>query len=117
MDTAAFAREWVDAWNAHDLERILSHYSEDVVLISPIAVARLGRASGRVESKADLRTYFAKGLAARPDLRFTLRRVLDGVGSVVVDYVAADGRDAVEVMDFDGDGRVRAVRAHYSGAL
>ena len=115
MDTAAFAREWVEAWNAHDLERILSHYSEDVVLVSPIAVARLGRASGRIEGKADLRAYFAKGLAARPDMRFTLRRVLDGVSSMVVDYVAADGRDAAEWMEFDGEGRVCAVRAHYSG--
>ena len=35
-----FAREWVDAWNAHDLERILSHYAPDVVLRSPVA-ARL----------------------------------------------------------------------------
>src|SRR5207302_4356035 len=25
----AFAREWVDAWNAHDLARILSHYTDD----------------------------------------------------------------------------------------
>jgi len=23
---ARFAREWIAAWNSHDLERVLSHY-------------------------------------------------------------------------------------------
>jgi ketosteroid isomerase-like protein len=25
-----FAAEWIDAWNCHDLERILSHYAMTV---------------------------------------------------------------------------------------
>ena len=24
-----FAAEWIEAWNAHDLDRILSHYTDD----------------------------------------------------------------------------------------
>ena len=24
-----FAREWVEAWNDHDLDRVLAHYAED----------------------------------------------------------------------------------------
>ena len=73
-DREAFAREWIEAWNAHDLERILSHYAEDIVLTSPIAARRLGDPRGTVRGKAALRDYFAQGLAARPDLRFALRR-------------------------------------------
>ena len=114
MSPANLARDWVEAWNAHDLDRILSHYVEDVVLISPIAQARLGEA--RVEGKAALRAYFAKGLAARPNLTFTLNRVLEGVGSIVVDYVAADGRNACELMVLNEQGQVREVRAHYAAA-
>ena len=34
---AEFARQWIDAWNAHDLERILSPYAPDVVFRSPVA--------------------------------------------------------------------------------
>src|SRR5262245_48004117 len=26
----AFAEAWVDAWNRHDLERVLAHYAEDI---------------------------------------------------------------------------------------
>lgn len=116
MSPADLAQDWVAAWNAHDLDRILSHYAEDVVLISPIAQARLGLANGRVEGKSALRAYFARGLAARPDLAFTLRRVLTGVGSLVVDYIAADGRYASELMVLDEQGLVREVRAHYAAA-
>ena len=38
----AFADEWIEAWNSHDLDRILSHYSDDAELLSPVAAARLG---------------------------------------------------------------------------
>src|SRR5438876_10821997 len=47
----AFAREWVDAWNAHDLERILSHYTDDFEMASPLIVERMGVASGRLKGK------------------------------------------------------------------
>jgi hypothetical protein len=114
MSPAELAQDWVAAWNAHDVERILSHYAEDVVLFSPIALARLGDA--RVEGKAALKAYFARGLAARPDLTFRLNRVLEGVGSLVVDYIAADGRRAFELMVLNEQGQVREVRAHYAAA-
>jgi ketosteroid isomerase-like protein len=34
-----FAHEWVAAWNAHDLERVLSHYTEDFEMSSPFIVS------------------------------------------------------------------------------
>ena len=33
----AFAEHWVQAWNSHDLDAIVSHYEDDVVLVSPNA--------------------------------------------------------------------------------
>jgi len=44
----AFARGWVDAWNTHDLERILSHYSEDFTIESPMAVKLYPQSGGTV---------------------------------------------------------------------
>jgi len=40
-----FCNDWIAAWNAHDLERILSHYREDVLFTSPFA-ARAGARDG-----------------------------------------------------------------------
>jgi ketosteroid isomerase-like protein len=33
----AFAAEWVEAWNSHDLERIVGHFTDDVTFSSPLA--------------------------------------------------------------------------------
>jgi ketosteroid isomerase-like protein len=30
-----FAREWIEAWNSHDLDRVLSHYADDFTMSSP----------------------------------------------------------------------------------
>ena len=39
-DADSFAREWVAAWNDHDLDAVLSHYADGVVFHSPrIALA------------------------------------------------------------------------------
>lgn len=34
----AWAQEWVDAWNARDLERVLAHYADDFEMSSPYIV-------------------------------------------------------------------------------
>ena len=64
LDLAGFAREWLTAWNAHDLERILAHYSEDVELTSPFVAKLTGRSEGVLRGKAALRDYFARGLTS-----------------------------------------------------
>ncbi len=33
-----FANDWIESWNAHDLERILAHYSADFEMSSPVNV-------------------------------------------------------------------------------
>jgi ketosteroid isomerase-like protein len=108
-----FAKDWVEAWNSHDLERILEHYADDIVLTSPVAAERLGDPSGTVRGKAALESYFAIGLAAYPELRFDLVDVMWGVGSVVLYYVNQRGTMTGEVMELDADGRVTRVLANY----
>src|SRR5215469_1635474 len=43
-----FARQWVAAWNSHDLDAIMSHYDADVVLTSPVASIRNNRRERRI---------------------------------------------------------------------
>ena len=110
-----FAEEWVAAWNGHDLDRIMSHYEEEVELVSPVAAQLLGRSDGRVTGKADLRAYFQRGLAAYPSLQFDLKDVLWGVGSVVLYYANQRGSYTGEYMELSPQGRVSRVVANYSG--
>jgi ketosteroid isomerase-like protein len=109
-----FASEWIEAWNAHDLERILSHYDEAVELTSPTAARLLGLPGGTIRGKTDVRGYFQKGLEAYPGLRFQLEDVLSGVRSVVLYYTNQNGTHTGEFMEFAPSGKVIRVVANYS---
>jgi len=43
MDRKAFAQDWEQGWNSHDLDVILRHYRDDIVFRSKKAVALVGR--------------------------------------------------------------------------
>ena len=109
------ASHWVEAWNAHDLDRIMSHYEEDVVLISPVVAKILDDPSGTVSGKARLRSYFQRGLEAYPNLRFELLDVMWGLRSVIVYYVNQKGSKTGEYMELGPTGRVSRVVANYNG--
>src|ERR1700685_3299117 len=71
------AEDWIAAWNTRDLERILSHYAENVVFSSPTVVTRYGEPSGVLRGKTALRKHFRRGLeASGANVHFTLVDVL-----------------------------------------
>ena len=114
-DAREFAQSWIAAWNAHDLDAILSHYGPNVMLTSPSAVKILKNESGTIQGKAALGDYFARGLAAYPDLSFELLDVLWGLSSVVLYYVNQKGTKTGEFMEFDTDRKIVRVVANYNG--
>lgn len=111
-----FALEWIAAWNAHDLDRILAHYTDDFEMASPV-IRRLGHAAdGRLRGKAAVGAYWRAALDANPALRFEPVATLTGADSLTLLYRGATGQLVAEVMSFDADGKVRAASAHYGGA-
>jgi ketosteroid isomerase-like protein len=111
----SFAKHWIESWNAHDLDAIMSHYSDDIVLTSPVAAKLLGDPSGNVEGKTALRAYFQKGLEFYPQLRFNLVDVMCGLSSVVLYYTNQNRTKSGEFMEFDKDGKITRVVANYGG--
>jgi predicted ester cyclase len=108
------AKEWIAAWNAHDLELILTHYEEAVELTSPVAAQLLGVADGRVIGRANLRAYFQRGLEAYPELRFELEDVMWGLNSMVLCYKNQKGTRSAEFMELSVNRKVARVVANYS---
>jgi predicted ester cyclase len=104
---------WVAAWNAHDLDLIMTHYEDNVELTSPVAAQLLGISDGKVVGKAGLKAYFRRGLAAYPDLHFQLADVLCGVNSVVLYYTNQKGTRTAEFMELSATGKVAKVMANY----
>lgn len=59
-EARAFAAEWIESWNGHDLERILAHYSEQVEYSSPFVAKLSGGPSGIIHGSGPLRDYIRK---------------------------------------------------------
>ncbi len=108
------ANHWVAAWNNHDLDAIMAHYDDAVELTSPVAAQLLGVPDGRIVGKANLRTYFQRGLDAYPELHFGLKDVLWGVNSVVLYYTNQKGTHTGEFLELSAAGKVTRVVANYS---
>ena len=108
----AFAKEWIDAWNSHDLDRVLAPYVDDVEMVSPLIVTIAGEPSGRLKGKDVVRTYWKKGLQLLPDLHFELVSILLGVEGLSLTYHGHRGLVA-EVFQFGPDRKVVRGRAHY----
>lgn len=110
----AFAYDWIDAWNAHDMERILSHYADDFVMSSPLIVERTGRADGTLEGKEAVRAYWEPSLRADPPLHFELIDLLVGIDSITLYYRNVGRRVVAETFMVDGDGRVTRAMSQWS---
>jgi hypothetical protein len=109
---AHFARDWIEAWNSHDLERILSHYDDGFVMSSPRIAVVAGEPSGVLQGKAAIGAYWKKALALAPELHFELIATFVGADCVVVHYRGVRG-PAAEVFFFDEKRRVVRSAASY----
>jgi hypothetical protein len=107
-----FANHWIESWNSHDLDQILSHYTDDFDMSSPAIVGTMGEPSGKLKGKLRIKEYWSKALAKYPDLRFEKLHVLAGVGSVTIIYNGVLGLSA-EVFHLNDRGKVHAAFAHY----
>jgi predicted ester cyclase len=92
----------------------MTHYEEAIELTSPVAAQLSGTSGGKVVGKANLKTYFQRGLEAYPELRFHLEDVLWGVNSVVLYYTNQKGSRTGEFMELSATGKVARAVAHYS---
>ena len=115
----AFAREWAQAWNARDLDRVLAHFSDAIVFSSPKAVDAVGQPT--VRGKPALRAYWERALTQISALEFfvvaamwdaSVRRL-----AIIYDRKVNGRADrAIELLTFDTRGVVTAGEVFYGVA-
>src|SRR6201995_2580916 len=107
------AAEWLDAWNTHDPVRVVAHFADDVVVRSPIAAQLRPGTGGVVHGKDEVLSYYRDGLAASPDLHFSLVDVCTGVDGFTVVY--RNQRDTLvsEQLTVGDDGLASKVHVSY----
>ncbi len=108
-----FARTWIEDWNSHSLDRILSHYTEDFAMSSPFIIEFLQEPSGCLVGKKAIRAYWQSALARMPELHFELTALYVGANSLAIHYTNQQGRLATEVFWFNESKLVFRAAAHY----
>lgn len=111
-----FAKEWIEAWNSHDLDRILSHYTDDVEVSSPLVVERLGLPGGVVKGKDTVREYWRPSMSLEPPLEFELMDVLVGVNQITLYYRSANRGVVGETLFIDACGKATRGIVQWSAA-
>ncbi len=57
MNAKKFAEERINSWNSHNLDTILSHYSEDIEITTTMIKAVLGIDNGSLKGKEQVAAY------------------------------------------------------------
>jgi hypothetical protein len=108
-----FSREWLKAWNDHDLDAILRHYADTIVFHSPRIRMVTGRDVDSVTGKVELRAYWGKALNQLRDLYFEVDQVLVGSDALTILYTNERSQYVGETFIFDGHGKViRSISAY-----
>ena len=108
LDIEPIASTYFDAWAAHDLDRIMAMHAADTRFEIH---ANRGPAVGRDA----VRLAFAESFEAWPGFRFDAKRLLFGARHWTLDWTLISDTgprgevrfDCVDVVELDGDGRVR----------
>ena len=107
-----FAKKWIESWNSHNIERVLSHYHNDFIMSSPKIAIIANEPSGVLCGKEKVSEYWRKALTLIPNLNFQLISTFIGSDSIILYYRGATGL-ATEVFFFNSEGLVVRAAANY----
>jgi ketosteroid isomerase-like protein len=110
----ALAEQWMAAWNAGDLGRIMDHYAADVEFEANTVVRRWQKADGKLLGLAELREHFRLGLELVPNLHFELEDMFSAPSGNAVLYRRENGNRVLDVVELDDEGKARRVKAFYA---
>lgn len=109
----AFATSWYAAWNAHDIDAIMSHYTPEIEHSSPFIKRYNGTDDLSIKGIGGVRDYFARALQRNPTLRFDPMHITTGLESVLLVYRRMTGDLAGEVFFLNGADKIVRSVSHY----
>jgi SnoaL-like domain len=108
-----FAQSWYAAWNAHDVDAIMSHYAPTIEHSSPFIKRYNNSDDPSIVGVEGVEDYFARALQRNPTLRFDPMHLTVGLESLVLIYKRMTGDLAAEMFVFDDQGNVIRSISHY----
>ena len=114
--TISIARQWFDAFNQHDLEKLLALYADDAQHYSPKLKLRQPETNGLITGKDALRSWWWDSFERLPSLRYEPNRFIADDERIFVEYTRyVDGEDSMtvgEVLEIRG-GLIVASRVYH----
>jgi ketosteroid isomerase-like protein len=110
------AQQWFTAFNAHDLEKLLSLYDDNAQHFSPKLKIRRPETNGFVTGKAALRDWWQDAFDRLPSLHYKVTSLTANDQRVFMEYVRkVDGEEDIlvaEVLEIN-DGKILASRVYH----
>jgi len=83
----AIAIKWFDAFNTHNLEKLLSLYDEQAEHFSPKLKIRLPETKGLIKGKTALRNWWQDAFDRLPSLKYEVKKLTADDEQVFMEYI------------------------------
>jgi hypothetical protein len=111
------ANQWFDAFNEHNLEKLLTLYANDAVHYSPKLKIRQPETNGLIKGKNALRKWWHDSFTRLPSLKYIPQHFIANDNSIFMEYIRqVDGEENItvgEVLEIK-DGLIVASRVYHS---
>jgi limonene-1,2-epoxide hydrolase len=92
------ATKWFEAFNEHNLEKLLSLYSQTAQHYSPKLKIRLPETQGLIKGKDELRKWWQDSFDRIPSLKYEVVKLTADEDQVFMEYIRhADGDEDLKV--------------------
>lgn len=107
---------WFEAFNAHNLEKLLSLYDDEAHHFSPKLKIRLPETNGLVTGKAALRSWWKDAFSRLPSLHYKVTSLTSNADRVFMEYIRTVENEnnmlVAEVLEIK-EGKIIASRVYH----
>lgn len=102
------AQRWFEAFNEHNLEKLLALYDDQAEHFSPKLKVRKPETGGLIKGRAALRAWWQDAFDRLPSLRYEVKKLTADEAQVFMEYIRhVDGEEDLRV------GEVLEIKAGY----
>jgi hypothetical protein len=115
-ELSKIAHQWFEAFNQHDLEKLLSLYDENAQHYSPKLKVRQPATNGLIKGKSALRAWWRDSFDRLPSLQYEVVRLTPYQDRVFMEYIRhVEGEEDLrvgEMLEIDHNKIVRSSVFH-----
>jgi ketosteroid isomerase-like protein len=112
----SIAHAWFEAFNSHNLEKLLSLYDDDAEHYSPKLKIRHPETKGLISGKENLRTWWQDAFERIPSLKYKVTSLTSNDDRVFMEYIRTVSNEddllVAEVLEIK-EGKILASRVYH----